>query len=110
MVLITRAVVDTSLFKRLAYMLTAYCNGSKICEATGCFIKALPMGQNIVLDKSYTKQLGQISILEHTYMYIVLRVPYTCNFIGIDSIIVKYQLSRQSNIKNANRFAVLTVL
>ena len=37
----------------------------QICEATGCFVKALPMGKNIVLDKSYTKQLGQISILEH---------------------------------------------
>ena len=36
-----------------------------ICDATGCVVKALPMGQNIVLDKSYTKQLGQISILEH---------------------------------------------
>ena len=34
-------------------------------------------------------------------MYIVLRVPYTCNFIAIDSTLyyVKYQLSRQSNIK-----------
>ena len=32
----------------------------QICDATGCFVKALPMGQNIVLDKSYTKQLGQI--------------------------------------------------
>ena len=47
-------------FKRLAYTLTAY-----LCDATGCFVKALPMGQNIVKDKSYTKQLGQISILEH---------------------------------------------
>ena len=29
----------------------------------------------------------KISIcLDHTYMYIVLRVPYTCNFIAIDSI------------------------
>ena len=40
-------------------------------------------------------------------MYIVLRVPYTSNFIAIDSIIVeaiKYQN------KDANRFAVLTVL
>ena len=40
-------------------------------------------------------------------MYIVLRVPYTCNFVAIDSIIVeaiKYQN------KDANRFAVLTVL
>ena len=43
-------------------------------------------------------------------MYILLRVPYTCNFIAIDilckvSIIVaiKYQN------KDANRFAVLTV-
>ena len=26
--------------------------------------------------------------MEHTYMYIVLRVPYTCNFIAIDSIIL----------------------
>ena len=49
-----------NLFKRLAYTLTAY-----FCDATGCFVKALPMGQNIVLDKSYTKQFGQISILEH---------------------------------------------
>ena len=47
-------------FKRLAYTLTAYC-----CDATECFVKALPMGQNIVLDKSYTIQFGQISILEH---------------------------------------------
>ena len=37
----------------------------QICDATGCFVKALPMGQNIVLDKSYTIQFGQISILEH---------------------------------------------
>ena len=44
-------------------------------------------------------------------MYIVLRVPYTCNFIAIDSICkisiveaIKYQN------KGANRFAVLTVL
>ena len=37
----------------------------QICDATGHFVKALTMGQNIVLDKSYTKQLGQISILEH---------------------------------------------
>ena len=36
-----------------------------VCDATGCFIKALPMGQNIVIDKLYTKELGQISILEH---------------------------------------------
>ena len=29
----------------------------------------------------------KISIcLDHTYMYIALRVPYTCNFIAIDSI------------------------
>ena len=42
--------------KRLAYTLTAYC-----CGATGCFVKALPLGQNIVLDKSDIKQLGQIS-------------------------------------------------
>ena len=85
--------------------------GRKICDATGCFVKVLPMGQNIVFDKLYAK----ISILEqqaaviveldfrnlkstrnktitlsicldHTYMYIVLRVPYTCNFITIDSI------------------------
>ena len=27
----------------------------QICDATGCFVKALPMGQNIVLDKLYTK-------------------------------------------------------
>ena len=33
-------------------------------DATGCFVKALPMGQNIVLDKSYTKQLGQIFKLD----------------------------------------------
>ena len=26
--------------------------------------------------------------MDHTYMYIVLRVPYTCNFIAIDSIIL----------------------
>ena len=26
------------------------------CDTTGCFFKALPTGQNIVLDKSYTKQ------------------------------------------------------
>ena len=37
----------------------------QICDATGCFVKALLMGQNIVLDKSHTKQLGHISILEH---------------------------------------------
>ena len=41
-------------------------------------------------------------------MYIVPRVLYTCNFIAIDSIYVKYQFSRQSN--DAYRFAVLTVL
>ena len=35
-------------------------------------------------------------------MYIVFQVPYTCNFIAIDSI--KYQN------KDANRFAVQTVL
>ena len=52
-------------FKRLAYMLTAYFYCFQICDATGYFVKALPMGQNIVLDKPYTKQLGQISILEH---------------------------------------------
>ena len=53
------------IFKRLAYTLTAYCYGSFICDATGCFVKAQPLGQIIVLDKSYTKQLGQNSILEH---------------------------------------------
>ena len=37
----------------------------QICDATGCFVKALPMGQNSVLDKSDTKQLGQISIPVH---------------------------------------------
>ena len=53
--------------------------------------------------------------LDHTYMYIVLRVPYTCNFLAIDSITefrckvsiveaIKYQN------KGANRFAVLAVL
>ena len=31
----------------------------QICDATGYFVKALPKGQNIVLDKSYTKQLEQ---------------------------------------------------
>ena len=30
------------------FTLTAY-----FCDATGCFVKALPVGQNIVLDKSY---------------------------------------------------------
>ena len=41
------------LVTRLAYTLTAY-----FCvAATGCFVKALPMGR---FDKSYTKQLGQI--------------------------------------------------
>ena len=69
----------------------------QICDATGCFVKALPMGQNIVLDKSYTKQLEQIDFrnlkstkhknnkflkykisicLDQTYeVFIVLRVP-----------------------------------
>ena len=41
------------IFKRLAYIWV------QICDATGCFVKALPMGQNIVLDKSDTKHLGQ---------------------------------------------------
>ena len=90
-----------------------------MCDATGYFIKALPTGQNIVLDKSYTKQLEhlqaavivmldfrnlkstrnknnkflkyKISIcLDHKYMYIVLRVPYTCtcSFIVIESIML----------------------
>ena len=30
----------------------------QICDATGCFVKALLKGQNIVIDKTYTKQLG----------------------------------------------------
>ena len=33
----------------------------EICDATECFVKALPMGQNIVLDKSYTKLGTDIS-------------------------------------------------
>ena len=37
----------------------------QIFDATGCFVKALPIGQNIGVDKLYTKKLGQISILEH---------------------------------------------
>ena len=55
---VDRGFYITVIFKRLAYTLTAY-----FCDATGCLVKALPLGQNIVLDKSYTKQLGQISIL-----------------------------------------------
>ena len=51
--------------------------------------------------------------LDHTYMYIVLRVPYTCIFIAIDSIL-SYEVSIVEAIKyenmDANRFAVLTVL
>ena len=51
----------------------------------------------------------KISIcLDHTYMYIVLRVPYTCNFIAIDSIM--QSINCRGNHKDANRFAVLTVL
>ena len=46
------------IFKRLAYMLTAYCYGSK-SDATGCYL------YETKLDKSFTKQLGQIAILEH---------------------------------------------
>ena len=96
-----------TIFKRLAYTLTAYCYGSKSVTQPD-----VPLGQNIVLNKSYTqKKLGQISILEHnclarfrnfkstrnknnkflkykisicldhTFTYIVLRVPYTFNFI-----------------------------
>ena len=53
-----RILIRNILFKRLLLWV-------QICDATGCFVKALPMGQNIVLDKSYQKQLGQISILEH---------------------------------------------
>ena len=30
----------------------------QICDATRCFVNALPMGQIILLDKTYTKQLG----------------------------------------------------
>ena len=86
----------------------------QICDATGCFVKALPMGQ--ILHKTTTDinsrtlqaavivKLGfrnlkstrnknnkflkyKISIcLDHTYMYIVIRVPYTCNIIVIDII------------------------
>ena len=44
-----------NLFKRLAYTLTAYCYGPKSVTQPDA-----PMGQNIVLDKSYTKQFGQI--------------------------------------------------
>ena len=50
------------------YVTQAYTPTVQICDATGCFVKALLMGQNIVLDKSYTKQLGQISILKQ-YLY-----------------------------------------
>ena len=53
-----RILIRNILFKRLLLW-------ARICDATGCFVKALPMGQNILLDKSYTKQLGQISILKH---------------------------------------------
>ena len=53
------------IFKRLAYNANRWMSWVQINDATGCFVKAIPMGQNIVLDKSYTKQLGQISILEH---------------------------------------------
>ena len=39
-------LVTHTFFKRLAYTLTANCYGSKSeCDATGCFVKALPMGQ-----------------------------------------------------------------
>ena len=43
-------------------------------------------------------------------MYIVLRVPYTCNFIAIDSIMYSINCRGNQISKDANRFAVLTVL
>ena len=42
------------IFKRLAYNANRWMSWVQINDATGCFVKAIPMGQNIVLDKSYT--------------------------------------------------------
>ena len=53
----------------------------------------------------------KISIcLDHTYMYIVLRVPCTCNFTAIYSIICRVSIVEATKYQNkdANRFAVLT--
>ena len=57
----------------------------------------------------------KISIcLDHTYMYIVLRVPYACNFKLKPLQIVLYKVSIVEAIKyqnkDDNRFAVLTAL
>ena len=64
------------IFKRLAYTLNAHCYWSKSVTQLDASSKRylwedasskryLYMGKNIVLFKSYTKQLGQISILGH---------------------------------------------
>ena len=53
----------------------------------------------------------KISIcLGHTHMYIVLRVPYTWNFIAIDSSKLSNVEAIKYQNKDANHFAVQTVL
>ena len=52
------------LLKRLAYTLTAYCYGSKSVTQADVSSKHY-LWDKISCDKSYTKQLGQISISEH---------------------------------------------
>ena len=50
--------------------------------------------------------------LDHTYMYIVLRGPYTCIFIAIDNLLCTVSIVEAIKYQNkdANSFAVLTVL
>ena len=63
--------VTWDVIKWLAYTLNAYC------------FRNLKSTRN--KNNKFLKYKTSIC-LDHTYMYIVLRVPYTCKFIAIDSI------------------------
>ena len=53
-----------AIFKRLAYTLTVYCLLSPNLWRKR-MLRQSTTSQNIVLDKSYAKQLGQMLILEY---------------------------------------------
>ena len=104
-------------FERLAYMLSAYCYGSNsdvsskrylygtkyrvrqiVHKTTWTDINSRTLQAAVIIkifrnlkstrNKNNKFLKYKISIcLDHTYMYIVLRVSYTCNFIDIDSIL-----------------------